>query len=260
VSRSIAVLGAGPALGRAVARRYAEEGYEVALVARRREPLEQLAGELTSAGATAYAVPGDLSDTAGVASLAQQIRDKIGDPDALYYGPTAGGSALAADPTPEQIQAYMPCAVYSLVALVREFVPHMIEQRHGAILLATGASAVQGTRNFRGPGPALAAQRNYLQSLQAEVAEHGVYVGRLYIGATIAGSTWHSRAMAEEAAAEEAAAEEAAAEEAAGRPARTRGPVVDPAHLAGLLWEMHQTGTKAESIYPQGIFSSTNAS
>lgn len=245
MSRSLAVLGAGPALGRAVARRYAEEGYEVALVARRREPLEQLAGELTSAGATAYAVPGDLSDTAGVGSLAQQIRDKIGDPDALYYGPSSGGFVSAADLTPQQIQTHMPCAVYSFAALVREFLPYMIEQRYGAILLAAGASAVQGMRNFSGPGPALAAQRNYLQSLQAEVAEHGVYVGRLYIGATIAGSAWHSRVMAEE---------------TAGRPARTRGPVVDAAHLAGLLWAMHQAGTQAESIYPQGIFSSTNAS
>lgn len=244
MSRSIAVLGAGPALGRAVAHRYAEEGYEVALVARRREPLEELAGELTRAGATAHAVTADLSDTPGVASLAQRIRDRIGDPDALYYGPSSGGFASAADLTPEQIQAYMPCAVYSFVALVREFVPYMIEQRDGAILLATGASAVQGMRNFSGPGPALAAQRNYLQSLQAEVAEHGVYVGRLYIGAAITGSAWHSRVQAED---------------AAGRPGRAHVPVVDPAHLAGLLWTMHQTGSKAEAIYPQGIFSSTNA-
>jgi short-subunit dehydrogenase len=245
VSRSIAVLGCGPALGRAVARRYAEEGYEVALVARRREPLQQLAEELTGDGATAHAVTADLSDTVGIASLAQQIRGRIGHPDALYYGPTASGFASAAGLTPQQVQAHMPCAVYSLVALVREFVPHMIEQRHGAILLATGASAVQGMPNFSGPGPALAAQRNYLQSLQAEVAEYGVYVGRLYIGATITGSAWHSRVQAEE---------------AAGPAASARGPLVDPADLAGLLWAMHQTGTQAESIYPQGIFSSTNAS
>jgi len=57
----------------------------------------------------------------------------------------------------------MPLALYSLVALVREFLLHMIEQRGGAILLATGASAVQdrgrpggrqanpGTRSGRRP-------------------------------------------------------------------------------------------------------------
>jgi hypothetical protein len=43
-------------------------------------------------------------------------------------------------------------------------------------------------------------------------------------------------------------------------PGRAHVPVVDPAHLAGLLWAMHQTGSQTESVYPQGIFSSTNGS
>jgi short-subunit dehydrogenase len=53
MSPSIAVFGVGPGLGRAIARRYAREGYSVVLVARRQEPLDLLAKDLTSAGATA---------------------------------------------------------------------------------------------------------------------------------------------------------------------------------------------------------------
>jgi NAD(P)-dependent dehydrogenase (short-subunit alcohol dehydrogenase family) len=48
--KSIAVFGVGPGLGEAVARRYVQGGYEVVLVARRREPLESLAEDLTGAG------------------------------------------------------------------------------------------------------------------------------------------------------------------------------------------------------------------
>jgi NADP-dependent 3-hydroxy acid dehydrogenase YdfG len=133
----------------------------------------------------------------------------------------------------------MPVALYSLVALVREFLPPMIEQRDGAILLATGASAVQGMPDFSGPGPALAAQRNYLQSLQAELTGQGVYVGRLYIGTVIKNSAWHTRVQADQ---------------AAGRSAQARGPAVDPADLADLLWAMHHTTRKPEALYPDGIF------
>lgn len=68
----------------------------------------------------------------------------------------------------------MPLAVYSLLALVQQFLPHMIEQGAGAILTAQGASAVQGPPNMSGPGPAQAAQRNYLQSLHTEMADKGV--------------------------------------------------------------------------------------
>jgi short-subunit dehydrogenase len=50
---SIVVFGAGPGLGRSVARRYARAGYPVVLVARRQAPLEELAADLAGTGATA---------------------------------------------------------------------------------------------------------------------------------------------------------------------------------------------------------------
>ena len=52
--KSIAVFGAGPGLGRAVARRYAREGYDVVLVARRGQPLDSFAQDLTGIGASAW--------------------------------------------------------------------------------------------------------------------------------------------------------------------------------------------------------------
>jgi short-subunit dehydrogenase len=239
VSKSIAVFGAGPGLGRAVARRYAKEGYTAVLVARRRGPLDELASDLTSAGGSVHVIPADLSDTDNIQAVTGQIRARVGELDAIYYGPTAGGALPATDLTPQRVQAYMPTAVYTLVTLVHEFLPHMLEQRDGALLVATGASAVRGMPNLSGPGPALAAQRNYFQSLQAELAGTGVYVGRLYIGAIIKNSAWHARIQAQEASA---------------RPAHARGPIVDPDHLADLLWTMHTTTRQPEVIYPEGIF------
>lgn len=82
----------------------------------------------------------------------------------------------------------MPLIFYSLLPLVQEFLPHMLERGDGAILTAQGASTVVGLPNLGGPGPAQAAQRNYLQSRHAEVADRGVYVGMLYVGAVIENS------------------------------------------------------------------------
>src|SRR5512135_872438 len=96
LSRSIAVFGAGPGLGQAVARRYAREGYTVVLVARRREPLEQLAKDLASAGATPHVITADLSDTNAIPTLAAQIRAKAGNLDAFYYAPTPDAGFVSA--------------------------------------------------------------------------------------------------------------------------------------------------------------------
>lgn len=193
MSRSIAVFGAGPGLGQAVARRYAREGYAVTLVARRSQPLDQLAKELISAGGTAHVITADLSDTAATPGLAEQIRATAGNPDALYYAPTPNtGFVSAADLTPLHAGSFMPLIFYTMLALVQEFLPHMLEQGEGAILTAQGGSTVQGLPYMSGPSPAQAAQRNYLQALHAEVADKGVYVGMLYVGAAIENSAFHA--------------------------------------------------------------------
>ena len=235
MSNSIAVFGAGPGLGHAVARRYAREGYAVTLVGRRRDPLDLLARELTSAGATAHVITADLSRTEAVPGLAEQIRAEAGDLDAFYYAPTPDtGFVSAASLTPQHAQSFMPLIFYTMLALVQEFLPHMLEQGDGAILTAQGGSTVRGLPGMSGPSPAQAAQRNYLQALHAEVAGKGVYVGMLYIGAAIKNSAFHA---------------EMEKAKAAGDPVWEM-PAVDPEHLAGLLWNMHATKGQPEAIYP----------
>jgi short-subunit dehydrogenase len=236
MSKSVAVVGAGPGLGQAVARRYAREGYTVALIARRRESLDALAAELTRAGATAHAITADLSSERAVPQLAEQIRAKAGSLDAIYYGPSVRGYIPVVDLTAEQLRELMPLGVYSLVDLVHEFLPHMLSQQQGTILVAAAASAVQGMPNLAGTA-VLAAQRNYLQALQAKVTEQGVYVGRLYIGAVIQHSAFHAQ-------------QEAA--RAAGQPVMDM-PVVDPAHLADLLWTMQSAKDEHEVLYSKDL-------
>jgi short-subunit dehydrogenase len=235
VPKSIAVFGAGPGLGQAVARTYARQGYAVTLVGRRREPLDRLAKDLTSAGGVAHVITADLSDTGATPRLAERVRAGTGHLDAMYYAPTpATGFVPAARLTPQHAQSFMPLIFYTMVALVQEFLPAMIERGDGAILTAQGGSTVHGLPDLSGPSPAQAAQRNYLQALHTEVAGHGVYVGMLYVGAAIEGSAFHA---------------EMEQARAAGEPAWEM-PVVDPGQLAGLLWDMHRRRQPPEARYP----------
>jgi short-subunit dehydrogenase len=234
--KSIAVFGAGPGLGHAVARRYAQDGYDVVLVARRQEPLKLLAQELADSEVTAHVITAYLADTDAIPALADEIRAKVGHLNALYYAPTPeDGFVPAANLTPQRAQAFMPLVFYSMVALVQEFLPHMLAHGEGAILTAQGASTVHGLPNMSGPGPAQAAQRNYLQSLYAEVAGQGVYVGMLYVGAIIEDSAFHTWLQNAK---------------ATGAETRDWGPTVTPAHLAGLLRDMHSAKREPEAIYP----------
>jgi short-subunit dehydrogenase len=135
--KSIAVFGAGPGLGGAVARRYAHEGYDVVLVARRRRPLDSLAQDLVNAGASAHVITADLADTDAVPALADSRH--LRRPRCALLRPTPrDGFVAAADLTPQRAHDFMPLAVFSLLALVQQFLPHMLKQGDGAILTAQG--------------------------------------------------------------------------------------------------------------------------
>jgi len=100
-------------------------------------------------------------------------------------------------------------------------------------LSAQGGSATRGIPHIAG-GFAIAAQRNYLQSLHAALAGQGVYAGGLWIGAAIERSGFYND-------------REAARAAGASVPDM---PTVSPDVLAELLWTMHSTRDRAEAIYP----------
>lgn len=87
--RTIAVLGAGPGLGSAVARRFGTEGYSVALMARRPEQLRQMAEELRAQGITASAFPVDLTDLDAMRAALAGAEQQLGPIDVLYLGATS---------------------------------------------------------------------------------------------------------------------------------------------------------------------------
>ncbi|NNC12865.1 SDR family NAD(P)-dependent oxidoreductase [Planctomonas sp. JC2975] len=235
--KSIAILGTGPGLGQAVARRYAQEGYDLVLVARRARPLDEFAAQLSDFHVSVSTIAADLSQEGSSAQVIDEIRAAVGCPTVLYYAsnpgtPNAGfqpATTLRAGP----VRAYMQHALYALIDLVQEFLPEMTERGEGQILVAQGTAALQGLPNMSGPGLALAAQRNYLQSLEAETDSRGIFIGRLYIGAAITGTPFHTAMLA-------AASDSTAAPEF---------PIVTPRRLADQLWDMTISNTH-EITYP----------
>lgn len=232
---TIAVFGAGPGLGRSIAHIFGHKGYETVLVSRTQEKLDELVAGLRAEGVRAHAVAGDLAKPDEMPALAAKIREAAGDPDAMYYAPTSPEMTFvpAADLTPATITATTDLLLTSLAGLVSEFLPHMIAQGRGAILTAQGATALTGIPRMSGPGPAMAAQRNYLQSLGKELEPQGVFVGRIYISALIENSAIHQGLQRE------------------GKQVPSAG-LVSPDKLAQKLWDMQEKGRPHEASAPAG--------
>jgi NAD(P)-dependent dehydrogenase (short-subunit alcohol dehydrogenase family) len=85
----IAVLGVGPGLGLSIARRWAAEGYTVAMVSRSPARHDTYLGALPPGGHRAY--PADVTDPVALGRVLTRIRRDLGSIDAVYFGPAAAG-------------------------------------------------------------------------------------------------------------------------------------------------------------------------
>src|SRR4051794_31328114 len=91
MGRVCVIVGAGPQLGGAVARRFGCEGFAVALLARGRERLAAHRDGLRGAGIDAQAFPVDAGDLGALAQAIDDVADAMGAPEALIYNPVATG-------------------------------------------------------------------------------------------------------------------------------------------------------------------------
>jgi short-subunit dehydrogenase len=196
--KTIAIFGAGPALGLATARRFGTEGFRAALVARDRTRLEAMAGELAAEGVDAAGFRADLAYRAAALGAADAIEARFGPIDVLAYSPPGGGSLRV---SPSQIDdatmaPLLDACILTPVALARRVLPGMAERGGGGLLFALGASAKYPMPQLASGGMALAGLRNYVHTLHAELAAKDVYAGALLIGALIEGSAAHRNASA----------------------------------------------------------------
>jgi NADP-dependent 3-hydroxy acid dehydrogenase YdfG len=196
--KTIAIFGAGPALGLAVARRFGREGFRVALVARDRRRLDGMVGELADEAVEAAGFQADLGDRAAALAAADAIADHFGHIDVLEYSP-GGDASLRRVPSEIDVATVTPLLnkfVLTPVALVARVLPGMIERGDGGFLFALGASAKYPMAHLASGGMVLSGLRNYVHTLHAELAPKHIYSGTLLIGALIEGSEAHRNASA----------------------------------------------------------------
>jgi len=195
--KTIAIFGAGPALGLAVARRFGREGFRAALVARDRGRLDAMVAELAGEGIEAAGFQADLTDRAAALGAVDAIEARFGPADVLEYSPTPG-EHLQKRPSELDVAAVAPLLdkfVLTPVALVGRVLPGMLARGDGGLLFAMGAAAKYPMPRLAG-GMVLAGLRNYVHTLHADLEPEHIYAGTLLIGALIEGSTAHRNASA----------------------------------------------------------------
>ncbi|ANK79749.1 MAG: short-chain dehydrogenase [Rhizobiales bacterium NRL2] len=176
------ITGVGPGTGAAVARRFAEGGYRVAMLARTAERLEALADELP--GARAFAC--NVSKADELAAAIEEVRQAMGDPSVVVHNAVRGTFAEGVlDTRAEDLERNFRTNTLSLLHLAQLLAPSMIEAGGGAFVVTGNTAAHRGTPRFAGFAPTKAAQRVLAQAMARDLGPKGVHVAYVTIDAMI---------------------------------------------------------------------------
>ena len=210
---TIAIVGAGPGLGAAVARRFGREGFDVALLSRRQERADGLAAdladlpELADRGVSARGFAADVRDPASLARALESATETLGPIEVLQYSPVPQKDFLrpVLETTPADMVGPLEFSIHGPMAAVHQVLPGMRFLGRGTVLFVNGGSAARPAGAVAGTSIAFAGQSAYAQMLHDAVVGDGIHVAQLIVPGAIS----------------------------AGHPRK------DPEVLADLLWSMH---------------------
>jgi NADP-dependent 3-hydroxy acid dehydrogenase YdfG len=183
VSGAFVVVGAGPGLGAAAARRFGHEGYPVGLIARGAGNLDKVAAGLTSEGITTATEAADVTDEKSLTVALGALRERLGPIEVVLFSPrpSLGWIKPVLDTAPSDIESALALSVVAAAAVVRAVVPDMRQRRYGTLLFTTGGAAVEPHRDRAVSGIAYAAESAYTRMLHDTLAGDGVHAAQVTV-------------------------------------------------------------------------------
>jgi NADP-dependent 3-hydroxy acid dehydrogenase YdfG len=184
---SIIIVGAGPNLGLAIARRFGREGLPVGLVARNQATLDELAATLEGEGIQAKGAAADIRDASALAAAISSLAADLGPVEVLEYSPLPASEFMQPilETDVEDVRGPLEFSVLGAVAATRAVLGPMREARRGTILFTTGGAAINPNPARAGVGISFAGEVAYARMLHDELAGSGIHVAHTAVGGRI---------------------------------------------------------------------------
>jgi NADP-dependent 3-hydroxy acid dehydrogenase YdfG len=192
------VTGASSGIGAATARALAAQGAAVALVARRVDRLEELAGEIRASGGTAVALESDVTERSAAESVVQRAVSELGGLDILVNNAGVMLLGPVLDAPVEEWERMVEINILGLLYCTKAAIPHLLEaaERQGGVADLVNISSVAGRQARLGSGVYNATKHAvgaFSESLRQEVTTRHLRVSLVEPGAVDTELSGHNR-------------------------------------------------------------------
>ncbi|UOQ65117.1 3-ketoacyl-ACP reductase [Hymenobacter volaticus] len=173
------ITGAGKGIGRAIAIALAQEGVNVALLARTEAQLQEVAQEAEALGVKAVIVTADIADRTAVESAVTQAEAAFGTIDILINNAGIGTFAKVVDMDPEEWEHIVRVNLFGTYYATRAVLPGMIACETGDIINISSTAGLRGAATTSAYSASKFAVMGLTESLMQEVRKHNIRVSAL---------------------------------------------------------------------------------
>ena len=194
---AVLLVGAGDAIGSAVARRFAKGGYKVCIARREAAKSQGLVDELKAEGLTIHAFSVDARQEAEVQALFATVEKDIGPIEVCLFNAGSNVNKPLLDTTEKLFFKAWELACYAGFLVGREAAKYMLARGHGTMLFTGATASVRGGVGFAAFSSAKFGLRAVAQAMARELGPKNIHVVHLLIDAAVNSEAIHQRMKAQ---------------------------------------------------------------
>ncbi|MBV6756715.1 SDR family NAD(P)-dependent oxidoreductase [Rhodococcus opacus] len=213
----IHIVGAGPGVGAAVARRFGRAGHSIGLIARDRQKLIAVSQGLSAEGFDVTYCAADATNPDAVDHALTTLAERQGTPRVLTFSPHPNIDLIkpVLDTTAQDLGSALALSVVGVAAAVQNVLPAMLESGNGSLLFVTGSAVMNPTPTRAVSAVSGFAEKAYLELLASAVADRPVHAAHLVVVGSVGVGLKH-----------------------------------DPDDVAERLWRLHDEATDTFAVMP----------
>jgi short-subunit dehydrogenase len=176
------ITGASSGIGEALARKYAQAGAELGLLARRAEALENIAQELRGRGAVAHVYATDVTDARAARHAVDDFLARAGGADRVIANAGMGIADSLGDGDSESVARWMQVNVIGVTNVIVPFLPALLRQGSGTLVAVGSVAGYRGLPGRAAYSASKAAIRTFMDALRMQLVGTNVHAMTLCPG------------------------------------------------------------------------------